>query len=55
MRFAQVLRALIAAHFNRLAAYRDLDGVCIELTIASCTSFLNHDITLQYPKFGCDQ
>jgi len=49
MRFPQFLRALIAAHFNRLAAYRDLDGVCIELAITSCTSFLNHDILLEYP------
>jgi hypothetical protein len=52
MRFPQFLRAFIAAHFNRLATYRDLDGVRIELTIASCTSFLNHDILLEYPGSG---
>jgi hypothetical protein len=52
MSFPQVLSALIAAHFNRLAAYRDLDGVCIELTITSCTSFLKHEILLEYPRSG---
>ena len=52
MRFLQFLCTLIAAHLNRLAADLDLDGVHIQFAIASRTSFLNHDITLEYPKSG---
>jgi hypothetical protein len=50
--FLQLLRALIATHLNGLAADLDLDGIQIQLAIASRTSRLNHDITLQYPKSG---
>src|SRR5215468_364375 len=45
-RFVQFLRALIAAHLNRLAADLDLDGIHIQLAVASRTGFLSHNIVL---------
>ena len=49
VRFSQLLRALITADLDRLAANFDFDGIRIQLAVASRTSFLNHDIPLQYP------
>jgi hypothetical protein len=44
--FLQLLRALIAADFNGPAADIDLDGIRIQLAIASGTSCRDHDIVL---------
>src|SRR5713101_42158 len=52
VRFLQLLRALVTAHLNGLAADPDLNGIYVDLAVASRTSFLNHDIALQYPKSG---
>jgi len=52
VRFLQLLRALVTAHLNGLAADPDLNGIYVELAVASRTSFLNHDIARQYPKAG---
>jgi len=52
MRFVQLLGALLAADFNRLAPDFDLDGIRIQLAVASRTSVFNHDIAPQYPKSG---
>jgi hypothetical protein len=52
MRLSQLLRALIAADLDRFAADFDLDGIHIQLAVASRTSFLNHDVVLQYPSPG---
>jgi hypothetical protein len=46
VRFLQLLRALIAAHLNGLPAELHLDGIFIQLAIASRTGFLSHVITL---------
>jgi hypothetical protein len=54
MRFLQPLRALVTAHLNGLAANPDRNRIYVELAVASRTSFLNHDIALQYPKSGDD-
>jgi hypothetical protein len=54
VRFVQLLCAVVAAHLNRFAADLDLDGIRIQLAVASGTSFLNHDIS-PYPKSGQDQ
>jgi hypothetical protein len=51
-RFFQLAGTLFAAHFNRLATDLDFDGIRIEIAVASRASFLNHDITLRYPKSG---
>src|ERR1700694_3330667 len=50
MRFLQFVRALIAAHFNRLAADLDLDRISIQPAVASRTSYLNHDIVSLKPE-----
>src|ERR1700733_6079015 len=41
--FLQLLGALVAAHFDRFATDFDLDGTLIQLAVARCTSFLDHD------------
>ena len=40
MRFLQLFGALFTAHLDRLAADLDLDGISIQLVVASCTSLL---------------
>src|SRR5664280_333005 len=52
MRFFQLAGARFAAHLNRLTADPYLDGIRIQLAVASRTGFLNHDIALRYPKSG---
>jgi hypothetical protein len=52
IRFFQLLGALFAAHLNRFTANADFDGIRIEIAVASRARFFNHDITLQYPKWG---
>jgi hypothetical protein len=47
VRFLQLPRTLVAAHFDDLAAELDLDGIFIQLAVASRTGFLFHDIALQ--------
>jgi hypothetical protein len=47
MSFLQLVRALVAAHLDRLAANRDFHRACIELAIARRTRLLNHDINLR--------
>jgi hypothetical protein len=47
VRFLQLPRTFVAAHFDDLAAELDLDGIFIQLAIASRTGFLFHDIALQ--------
>jgi len=47
VRFLELLRTLVAAHFDDLAAELDLDGIFIQLAIASRAGFLFHDIALQ--------
>jgi hypothetical protein len=38
----QRLRAFLAADFHHMTADRDLDGVFIQLAVASGATFLNH-------------
>jgi hypothetical protein len=44
MGFFQLLRALIAAHLNRLAADFHFDRIAIQRVIASCASLCSHDL-----------
>lgn len=50
MGFSQLLGAFVAAHFNRLAADPDLDGVVIQFVVACCTSLLRHILLLEHPE-----
>jgi hypothetical protein len=40
--FLQLLRALVAAHFDSFATDFDLDGTLIQFAIARRTGFLDH-------------
>jgi len=44
VRFFQLLRALVTAHLNRLAADFDFGTIHIQLAVASRTTRCNHDI-----------
>jgi len=46
MRFFQFRGALVAAHFDGLAADFHFDGISIELAVASRTSCTTHGVVL---------
>src|SRR5438270_534616 len=57
LRLLELARAVLAAHLNRLAADLQLDGVCIQLAVASRTGLLCHDTALRMdpPHSGSDE
>jgi len=49
-RFVQLLRTIVTAHLDRLAADLYLDGIRVQLAFASGTSLLSHDFSItRYP------
>jgi hypothetical protein len=48
--FVQFLRTLVTAHVDRLAADLYLDGIRVQLAVASGTSLLSHDF-LQMTRY----
>src|SRR5262249_909039 len=62
MRLLQIPCALTTPHLNSPAADFDLNGIWIEISVASRTSVLSHKIVLlenidllEHPKSGCDR
>src|SRR5438270_12482303 len=57
LRLLEPARAVLAAHLNRLAADLQLDGVCIQLAVASRTGLLCHDTAprMDPPHSGSDE
>src|SRR4029077_3547009 len=47
LRLLELARTVLAAHLDGLAADLYLDGVCIQLAVASRTGFLSHDSALR--------
>jgi len=50
MRFPQLPRAVVTTDLDGLSADFDLEGISIQLAVASCTSRFNHDVALPCPK-----
>ena len=50
VRFIQLLRTLVTAHLDRLAADLYLDGIRVQLAVASGASLLSHDF-LQITRY----